>query len=41
VTVSGMFAASQSVLLVFPFERPLFLREYATGTCKGALSNNV
>jgi hypothetical protein len=35
VTVSGMFAASQSVLLVFPFERPLFLREYATGTCKG------
>ena len=35
VTISSMFGASQPVLLSFPFERPLFLREYSTGTYSG------
>ena len=29
-----MFGPAQSVMLAFPFERPMFMREYATGTCK-------
>lgn len=33
VLVSAMFGPAQSVMLAFPFERPMFLREYATGTC--------
>ena len=28
-----MFGPAQSVMLAFPFERPMFMREYATGTC--------
>ena len=32
ITVSAMFGTSQTALLTFPFERPLFLREYANGT---------
>ena len=32
ITVSTMFGCSQGVMLSFPFERPMFLREYATGT---------
>ena len=28
----GMFQTAQNVLLTFPAERPMFLREYATGT---------
>jgi ABC-type multidrug transport system ATPase subunit len=34
LTISCMFGSSQSVLLAFPYERPLFLRENSTGTCK-------
>jgi hypothetical protein len=34
VMISGMFGAAQPVMLGFPFERPMFLREYSTGTCK-------
>jgi hypothetical protein len=29
-----MSGASQQVMVTFPFERPMFLREYASGTCK-------
>ena len=32
LAISGMFGASQPVILLFPSERPRFLREYATGT---------
>jgi ABC-type multidrug transport system ATPase subunit len=32
--ISSMFGTAQPVMLAFPFERPMFLREYATGTCK-------
>lgn len=32
--IAGMFGAAQPVMLTFPFERPMFLREYSTGTCK-------
>lgn len=32
VTISSMFGAAQPVMLAFPFERPLFMREYSTGT---------
>jgi ABC-type multidrug transport system ATPase subunit len=32
VTISSMFGSAQPTLLNFPFERPLFLREYSTGT---------
>ena len=32
ITVSAMFGTSQTALLTFPFERPLFLRESAIGT---------
>lgn len=34
VLISGMFASAQTVMLSFPYERPMFLREYSTGTCK-------
>jgi len=37
VTISSMFGPSQAVMLAFPFERPMFMREYATGTY-GALA---
>lgn len=29
--ISSMFGAAQPIMLMFPFERPLFLREYSTG----------
>lgn len=29
-----LFGSAQSVMLSFPYERPMFLREYSTGTCK-------
>ena len=32
VTISSMFGSAQPVMLMFPFERPMFMREYATGT---------
>jgi ABC-type multidrug transport system ATPase subunit len=34
VLISAMMGATQPVMLAFPFERPMFMREYATGTCK-------
>lgn len=33
IAISSMFGAAQPVMLLFPFERPMFLREYSTGTC--------
>lgn len=32
IVISALFGSSQSVLLSFPSERPMILREYATGT---------
>jgi len=32
VTIGSMFGTAQPVMLSFPLERPIFLREYATGT---------
>lgn len=32
VAISSMFGSAQPVMLMFPFERPMFLREYSTGT---------
>jgi hypothetical protein len=32
--VATIMLNSQSAMLAFPFERPMFLREYSTGTCK-------
>lgn len=32
VVIFSLFASGQSVMLSFPFERPMILREYATGT---------
>lgn len=32
LTISSLFGSGQSVLLGFPFERPMILREYVTGT---------
>jgi len=32
VTISSMFGSASPALLTFPAERPIFLREYATGT---------
>ena len=34
VTMSTMISCAQPAMLEFPFERPMFLREYVTGTCK-------
>jgi ABC-type multidrug transport system ATPase subunit len=34
VVISSMFGCAQPVMLSFPYERPMFLREYSTGTCK-------
>jgi hypothetical protein len=33
----AMMGSSQQILVTFPFERPMFLREYTTGTCKSSL----
>ena len=32
--IFAMFGNAQSVMLAFPFQRPMFMREYSTGTCK-------
>lgn len=32
VAIGALFGLSQSVMLAFPLERPIFLREYSTGT---------
>jgi len=32
VFISSMFGSAQPTLLEFPFERPMFMREYSTGT---------
>ena len=37
VAISSMFGTAQPVMLMFPFERPMFLREYSTGTCKNPI----
>ena len=34
VAISNMFGAAQPIMLNLPIERPMFLREYSTGTCK-------
>lgn len=31
-TISSMFGSAQPTMLEFPFERPMFMREYVTGT---------
>ncbi len=33
-TISSMFGSAQPTMLEFPSERPMFMREYVTGTCK-------
>jgi hypothetical protein len=33
-TIYSMFGSAQPIMLSFPYERPMFLREYSTGTCK-------
>ena len=33
VSISSMFGSAQPIMLALPVERPMFLREYATGTC--------
>lgn len=35
VVISSMFGQAQPVMLAFPFERPMFLREHSTGTYSG------
>jgi len=32
ITISTMFGSAQPTMLEFPFERPMFMREYVTGT---------
>jgi len=32
ITISSMFGSAQPSMLEFPFERPMFMREYVTGT---------
>lgn len=32
VSIGSMMGSAQPVMLAFPLERPVFLREYATGT---------
>jgi hypothetical protein len=34
ILISSMFGSAQPTMLSFPYERPMFLREYSTGTCK-------
>ncbi len=34
VEMFALMGAAQSVLLAFPYERPMVMREYVTGTCK-------
>jgi hypothetical protein len=34
VSIASMFGTAQPVMLSFPFERPMFMREYSTGTCE-------
>ncbi len=34
IQIFCLMGAAQSVLLAFPFERPMMMREYVTGTCK-------
>ena len=34
VLVSSMYGPANAVIYSFPAERPVFIREYATGTCK-------
>jgi hypothetical protein len=36
VMMFSLMGSAQSVLLSFPFERPMVLREYVTGTCESA-----
>jgi hypothetical protein len=36
-TIASMFGSAQPVMLAFPYERPLFMREYSTGTCRSFL----
>jgi hypothetical protein len=33
VSISSMFGSAQPIMLALPIERPMFLREYSTGTC--------
>ena len=33
VLIMAMFGPAEAAMLAFPFERPMFMREYATGTC--------
>lgn len=37
VMMFSLMGSAQSVLLAFPFERPMVMREYVTGTCKSSL----
>jgi ABC-type multidrug transport system ATPase subunit len=39
--IYSMFGSAQPIMLAFPFERPMFLREYSTGTCKYAVVTPV
>lgn len=32
LTISSMFGSATPIMLAFPFERPMFMREYSTGT---------
>ena len=32
ITISTMMGSAQPIMLAFPFERPMFMREYTTGT---------
>ena len=34
ISLGSMFIVASPVMLAFPYERPLFMREYSTGTCK-------
>ena len=34
LSLFSLLATGQSVILAFPFERPLIIREYSSGTCK-------
>jgi hypothetical protein len=39
--IFSLFGSGQSVLLAFPFQRPMILREYVTGTCKKTPFHNI